>query len=144
MAAKTSADRWLRLEDVRDIAMAPWARTAARVVIISTAWRRPGMYVARFPRGALEAENIFYEEVICIRRPGCTEVWQKAAQANVRVGAVVYSRRRSILASMINGGRQPVKYLAVTTSAGDGYRAHEESFLFPLCFFRPLLGRSIF
>jgi len=59
------------------------------------------------------------------RRIGATEVWQEGKKKSLSSGTDDLFRRRSIAGMrLINGGREPVKFLAVTNAAMvlDAYR----------------------
>jgi oxalate decarboxylase/phosphoglucose isomerase-like protein (cupin superfamily) len=124
------------LEDVRDIAMAPWARTGGKASFINLYGMEgvTGMYVGEIPAsGALEAEKHFYEEVICILDgQGATEVWQEGGRKQMFEWGPwsLFAPPLNTWHRLINGGRQPVKYLAVTNAPLVMDIVHNEEFIF--------------
>src|SRR5713226_868581 len=79
-----------------------------------------GMYVAEIPPGgALEREKHLYEEVICILSgQGATEVWQDGGQRRIFEWGPwsVFAPPLNSWHRLINGSREPVKFVAVTTA----------------------------
>ncbi|HTF93257.1 MAG TPA: hypothetical protein VK632_09425, partial [Verrucomicrobiae bacterium] len=130
---KTTYFRWMAqqgipvvdgfgVEDVRDIAMAPWARTGGNAAFINLYGMEgvTGMYVGEIPAGdALKAEKHFYEEVIVVLEGnGASEIWQDGgAKQNFEWGPwSLFAPPLNTNHRLINGGRTPVKYLAVTNA----------------------------
>lgn len=130
---KTAYHQWMKgegvpivggygIEDVRQVKLAPWRRMGGKGAFLCLYGMEgiTGMYVAEIPPGgALEPEKHLYEEVICILAgQGATEVWQE------RGGKRVFEWRPwSLFAPplnawhrLINGGREPAKFLAVTNA----------------------------
>jgi oxalate decarboxylase/phosphoglucose isomerase-like protein (cupin superfamily) len=131
--SKTTYGKWIKeqgvpiheghgLEDVREIAMAPWPRMGGRGAIIQLYGMEglTGMYVAEIPPGgALEPERHVYEEVVCILDGnGATEVWQEGKKKqNFEWGKYsVFAPPLNTYHRMINGGREPARFLAITNA----------------------------
>jgi len=93
-----------------------------------------GMYVAEIPAGgALEAEKHFYEEVICILSgEGATEVWQEGGRKQMFEWGPwsLFAPPLNSWHRLINGGRQPVKFLAVTNAPLIMDVFHNDDFVF--------------
>jgi oxalate decarboxylase/phosphoglucose isomerase-like protein (cupin superfamily) len=107
-----------------------------------------GMYVGEIPPGgALNAEKHMYEEVIVILEGnGATEVWQEGGKKHT-----FEWNRWSLFAPplntwhrLVNGGREPVKFLAVTTApiVMDLYRNEEFIFNSPFIFSERFAGEE--
>ena len=145
--AKTSYFKWMArqeipivhgygLEDVREIALAPWQRTGGRAAFLNLYGMEgvTGMYVGEIPsRGALEPEKHFYEEVICILDgQGATEVWQENGRKQMFEWGPwsLFAPPLNTYHRLINGGRQPVKFLAVTNAPLLMDIVHNEEFIF--------------
>ena len=79
-----------------------------------------GMYVGEIPPGgALQPEKHVYEELICILAGmGATEVWQEGNKKSLfEWGRMsLFSPPLNSWHRLINGGREPVKFLAVTNA----------------------------
>jgi oxalate decarboxylase/phosphoglucose isomerase-like protein (cupin superfamily) len=110
------------VEDVRDLKLGRWSRTGGNGCFIHLYGMEgsTGMYVGEIPSGsALIPERHIYEEVIVILEGnGATEVWQGQGKKH----SFEWSRG-SLFAPplncwhrLVNGGREPVKFLAVTTA----------------------------
>ena len=110
------------LEDVRELATAHWPRMGGKAAFLNLYGMEgvTGMYVAEIPAGgALEPEKHFYEEVICILDgQGATEVWQEGGRKQMFEWGPwsLFSPPLNAWHRLINGGRQPVKFLAVTSA----------------------------
>jgi oxalate decarboxylase/phosphoglucose isomerase-like protein (cupin superfamily) len=145
--AKTTYFKWMArqgipvvdgygLEDVREIATAPWPAMGGRAAFINLYGMEgvTGMYVGEIPAaGALNPEKHFYEEVICILEgQGATEVWQEGGQKQMfEWGAwSLFAPPLNTWHRLINGGRQPVKFLAVTNAPLVMDIVHNEDFIF--------------
>jgi hypothetical protein len=118
------------LEDVRDVAMAPWARTGGKASFINLYGMEgvTGMYVGEIPAGgALEAEKHFYEEVICILDgQGATEVWQEGGRKQMfEWGSMELVRAATQYLASTDQRRAPAGEVfgCDQRAAGDGYRA---------------------
>jgi oxalate decarboxylase/phosphoglucose isomerase-like protein (cupin superfamily) len=144
---KTAYFRWMKkqgipivegygLEDVRDVELAPWARTGGKAALINLYGMEgvTGMYVAEIPAGgALEPEKHFYEEVICILEgQGATEVWQEGGPKRMFEWGPwsLFAPPLNTWHRLLNGGRQPVKFLAVTNAPLILDVIHNEEFVF--------------
>jgi oxalate decarboxylase/phosphoglucose isomerase-like protein (cupin superfamily) len=79
-----------------------------------------GMYVAEIPPGAaLQAERHLYEEILCILDGnGATEIWQEGKpKRSFEWGKYsVFAPPLNTYHRMINGGREPVRFLAITNA----------------------------
>lgn len=145
--AKTSYFKWMArqeipivhgygLEDVRDIALAPWQGTGGKAAFLNLYGMEgvTGMYVGEIPSGgALEPEKHFYEEVICILDgQGATEVWQENGRKQMFEWGSwsLFAPPLNTYHRLINGGRQPVKFLAVTNAPLLMDIVHNEEFIF--------------
>jgi oxalate decarboxylase/phosphoglucose isomerase-like protein (cupin superfamily) len=145
--AKTTYFKWMArqgipvidgygLEDVREIATAPWPKMGGKAAFINLYGMEgvTGMYVGEIPAaGALNPERHFYEEVICILDgQGATEVWQEGGQKQMfEWGAwSLFAPPLNTWHRLINGGRQPVKFLAVTNAPVVMDIVHNEDFIF--------------
>jgi oxalate decarboxylase/phosphoglucose isomerase-like protein (cupin superfamily) len=124
------------IEDVRDVEMDRWSRVGGRAAFINLYGMEgvTGMYVAEIPAGgALEAEKHFYEEVICILSgQGATEVWQDGGRKQMFEWGPwsLFAPPLNAWHRLINGGRQPVKFLAVTNAPLVMDVFHNEDFVF--------------
>ena len=132
------------LSDVRDLKLEPWKRTGGKGSFIHLYGQEgiTGMYVAEIPPGgALEPEKHMYEEVICILDGnGATEVWQEGSDGKKHLfewGPLsVFANPLNTWHRLVNGGREPVKFLAVTNAplVIDLYRTPEFVFNCPMVF----------
>lgn len=124
------------VEDVRDLPMSPWVRTRGNAAFINLYGMEgvTGMYVGEIPAGgALEAEKHFYEEVICILDgQGATEVWQEGGRKQMFEWGPwsLFAPPLNTWHRLINGARQPVKFLAVTNAPLVMDTIHSEEFIF--------------
>jgi oxalate decarboxylase/phosphoglucose isomerase-like protein (cupin superfamily) len=124
------------IEDVRDVEMAKWPRLGGRAAFINLYGMEgvTGMYVAEIPAGgALQAEKHFYEEVICILSgQGATEVWQDGGRKQMFEWGPwsLFAPPLNAWHRLINGGRQPVMFLAVTNAPLVMDVFHNEDFVF--------------
>ena len=124
------------LEDVRDVPLAPWARTGGKAAFVNLYGMEgvTGMYVGEIPAGgALEPEKHFYEEVICILEgQGATEVWQEGRRKQMFEWgpSSLFAPPLNTSHRLINGGREPVKFLAVTNAPLMLDTIHNEDFVF--------------
>ncbi len=158
---KTPYHQWMRqegvpivegygVEDVRELKLAPWRRMGGKGAFIHLYGMEgiTGMYVVEIsPGGALEPERHFYEEVVCILEgQGATEVWQEGGKKQMFEWG-----ERSLFAPplnswhrLINGGRGPVKFLAVTNAplVLDLYRSAEFVFNCPFVFSERYAGEE--
>ncbi len=144
---KTAYFRWMErqgipivegygLEDVRRVEMKLWPRIGGKAAFINLYGMEgvTGMYVAEIPAGgALEPEKHFYEEVICILEgQGATEVWQEGGRKQMFEWGPwsLFAPPLNTWHRLINGGRQPVKFLAVTNAPLVMDVVHNEDFVF--------------
>jgi len=124
------------VEDVRNIALAPWRRTGGKAAFINLYGMEgvTGMYVGEIPSGgALEPEKHFYEEVVCILDGhGATEVWQDGGRKQSFEWGPwsLFAPPLNAWHRLINGARQPVKFLAVTNAPLVMDIVHNEEFIF--------------
>ena len=124
------------MQDVRDLPMAPWRRTGGNAAFINLYGMEgvTGMVVGEIPAGgALEPERHFYEEVICILDgQGATEIWQQGGRRQMFEWGPwsLFAPPLNTWHRLINGGRQPVKYLAVTNAPLVMDIVHNEEFIF--------------
>ena len=124
------------IEDVRDIDVAPWARTGGKAAFLNLYGMEgvTGMYVGEIPAGsALKPEKHFYEEVIVILEgQGATEIWQDGATKQMFEWGPwsLFAPPLNTNHRLLNGGRTPVKYLAVTDAPLVMDIVHNEEFVF--------------
>lgn len=144
---KTAYFRWMRqegipvidgyaVEDVREVRLTSWARTGGKAAFLNLYGMEgvTGMYVGEIAGGgALAPKKHFYEEVICIiEGSGATEVWQQNGRKQMFEWGPwsLFALPLNTSHRLINGGRQPVKYLAVTNAPLMMDIVHNEDFLF--------------
>jgi oxalate decarboxylase/phosphoglucose isomerase-like protein (cupin superfamily) len=144
---KTAYFQWMRkqgipiiegygLEDVRDVETKFWPRIGGKAAFLNLYGMEgvTGMYVAEIPAGgALEPEKHFYEEVICILEgQGATEIWQENGKKQMFEWGPwsLFAPPLNTRHRLINGGRQPVKFLAVTNAPLLLDVVHNEDFIF--------------
>jgi oxalate decarboxylase/phosphoglucose isomerase-like protein (cupin superfamily) len=124
------------VEDVRDVAMATWARTGGNAAFVNLYGMEgvTGMYVGEIPAGgALQPERHFYEEVICILDgQGAAEVWQDGGRKQMFEWGPwsLFAPPLNSWHRLLNGGRTPVKFLAVTNAPLVMDVVHNEEFIF--------------
>lgn len=144
---KTPYFKWMRseglpvvgghgVEDVRELPLAPWPRLGARGCFVQLHGMEgvSSMYVAEIPSGgALEPERHLYEEIICILEgQGAAEVWQDGGPKRMFEWGP-YSLFAPPLNSwhrLINGSREPAKFLAVTNAPVIMDVFHNSEFVF--------------
>jgi oxalate decarboxylase/phosphoglucose isomerase-like protein (cupin superfamily) len=144
---KTAYFQWMRrqgipvvdgygVEDVRNIAMKPWEKIGGSASFINLYGMEgvTGMYVAEIPPGgALKPEKLFYEMVIVILSGnGATEVWHDGGRKQSFEWGPwsLFAPPMNTSHRMVNGGREPVKFLAVTNAPLLFDIVHNEEFLF--------------
>ena len=92
------------------------------------------MYIGEIPAGgALEPERHFYEEVICILDgQGATEIWQDGGRTQMFEWGPwsLFAPPLNTWHRLLNGGRTPVKFLAVTNAPVVMDVIHNEEFIF--------------
>ena len=130
---KTPYFKWMRseglpvvggygVEDVRELPLAPWPRLGARGCFVQLHGMEgvSSMYVAEIPSGgALEPEKHLYEEIICILEgQGAAEVWQEGGPKRMFEWGPysVFAPPVNTWHRLINGSREPAKFLAVTNA----------------------------
>jgi len=130
------------VEDVRDLPLSPWRRTGGKGSFIHLYGMEgsSGMYVGEIPPGgALHPEKHIYEEVIVILEGnGATEVWQEGGKKHIFEWSrwSLFAPPLNSWHRLVNGGREPVKFFAVTTApiVMDLYRNDEFIFNSPFVF----------
>lgn len=136
MKRLTSYESWMReegipiiegygIEDVTELPRKSWTRTGGKGAFIQLKGMEgfTGMYIGEIPPGgALNAEHHLYEELIYILHGvvGATEVW---SGANGKPKSQFEWQQGSLFAvplncwhRLINGSREPVIFLAVTST----------------------------
>jgi quercetin dioxygenase-like cupin family protein len=110
------------LEDVRDIKLAPWKRTGSKGAFIHLYGMTgaTAMYVSEIASGAaLQPERHLYEEVIFVLEgSGACEMWQDGGKRHFfewQKGSI-FSPPLNSWHRLVNGSRDPVKFLAVTNA----------------------------
>ena len=112
------------MEDVTELPRKPWARTGGQGAYIQLKGMEgfTGMYVGEIPAGgALNIERHLYEKIIYILHGfGATEVWsgnneKKKIQFEWQQGSL-FAVPLNCSHRMINGSREPVIFLAVTSA----------------------------
>ncbi len=144
---KTTYVKWIKkegipvyegfgIEDVRDLKLAAWSRTGGKGAFIQLYGMQglTGMYVAEIsPGGALEPERHMYEEVICILSGhGAMEVWRENNRKHMFEWApwCLFAPPLNSWHRMINGGREPARFLAATNAPMIMDVFHNEEFVF--------------
>lgn len=144
---KTAYFQWMRrqgipivdgygVEDVRNLAMKPWEKIGGDASFINLYGMEgvTGMYVAEIPAGgALKPEKHFFEKVIVILSGhGATEVWHDGGRKQSFEWGPwsLFAPPMNTSHRMINGGPEPVKFLAVTNAPLLFDIVHNEEFLF--------------
>ena len=130
------------VENVRAVELSPWRRTGGLGAFVHLHGMEgvTGVYVAEIPPGgALAPEKHMYEELICILDgQGATEVWQEGGKKTLfEWGRMSYfSPPLNAWHRLINGGRESVKFLAVTNAPliFDAYRNSDFVFNNPFVF----------
>jgi len=143
---KTTYVQWLQregipivdgygIEDVRQIELAPWPRIGGKGAFIQLHGMEgvTGMYVAEIPPGeSLKVERHLYEEVICILAGhGATELWQEGGRKQMFEWGPwsLFALPLNCWHRLINGGREPVRFLAVTNAPLIMDVFHDEEFV---------------
>jgi oxalate decarboxylase/phosphoglucose isomerase-like protein (cupin superfamily) len=130
------------IKDVRDIELRPWERMGGKGTFVHLYGMEgmTGMYVAEIPPGgALKPEKHMYEEIICILSGnGATEIWQEGGPKRMFEWGrwSVFAPPLNTWHRIVNGGREPVKLLALTTAPLiiDYYRKLDFIFNCPVVF----------
>ena len=149
MKRETSYEIWMRqegipivegygMEDVRGIQRQPWSRTGGKGAFIQLKGMEgfTGMYVGEIPPGgALNPERHLYEELIYILEGvGSTEVWsnrgsKQKVQFEWQAGSL-FAVPLNNWHRLINGSRDRVVYLAVTSAPLMIDLLHDSDFIF--------------
>ena len=130
------------VEDVRELKIAPWPRIGGNGAFVNLYGMegQTGMYVAEIPPGsALHPERHLYEEMICILAGhGATEIWQEGGKKRIFEWGPfsLFAPPLNSWHRLINGGRESVRLIGVTTApvAMDFYRNPEFIFNCPYTF----------
>jgi len=130
------------VEDVRELQLSPWRRLGGSGAFVHLYGMegQTGMYVAEIPPGgALNPERHLYEEMICILAGhGATEIWQDGGEKRLFEWGPfsLFAPPLNSWHRLVNGGREPVRLMAVTTApiAMDFYRNAEFIFNCPYNF----------
>lgn len=130
------------MEDVRDLEVAPWKRTGGKGAFIQLYGMQgvTAMYVGEIPPGAaLNPERHLYEKVVCILSGhGATEVWADDGHKQLFEWGPwsLFAPPMNTSHRLVNGGREPVKFLAVTNAplVFDIYRNTDFIFNCPFSF----------
>ena len=138
------------VEDVRELPLSPWRRTGGKGSFIHLYGMEgsSGMYVGEIPPGgALHPERHMYEEVIVILEGnGATEVWQEGGKKHIFEWSrwSLFAPPLNSWHRLVNGGREPVKFFAVTTApiVMDLYRNDEFIFNSPFVFHERFAGEE--
>lgn len=149
MKRETSYEIWLReegipiaegdgVEDVRGIHRQAWPRTGGKGAFIQLRGMEgfTGMYVGEIPPGAaLNPERHLYEKLIYVLEGvGSTEVWpsrepKKKVQFEWQSGSL-FAVPLNSWHRMVNGSREPVIYLTVTSAPLMMDLLHDSEFIF--------------
>lgn len=140
------------LEDIRQVRLSPWRRTGGKGAFIHLYGMEgvTGMYVGEIPSGgALAPEKHLYEEVIFIfEGNGATEVWQEGQKKQMFEWGKwsLFAPPLNTWHRLVNGGREPVKYLAGTNAPliMDLYRNDEFVFNCPFTFGERYAGEQTY
>jgi oxalate decarboxylase/phosphoglucose isomerase-like protein (cupin superfamily) len=160
---KTAYVQWIKTEgipvhhgfgmqDVRELELAPWKRTGGDAAFIQLYGMQgvTGMYVAEIPPGgALNPERHLFEEVICVLQgQGGTEIWNDGGGKQMFEWGPwsLFSPPLNTWHRLVNGGREPVKFLAVTNApmVFDIYRNGDFVFNCPYAFTDRYVGEQDF
>ena len=130
-------DTMAGVHDVAELPRQPWARTGGLgtfILMLSTTHAERGIYVAEIPGGgALNPEKHLFEEVIHILKGrGITEVWQEGKpKVTFEWGeGSLFAPPLNSWHRLINGTREPVVFLAVTTAPQAMEPFHDTEFIF--------------
>ena len=111
------------VDDVTQLPREKWARTGGKGTFIQldgTFQSQRGLYVGEIPGGgAINPEQHLYEEEIFILEGrGITEVWQgEGKRLSFEWGeGSVFAIPRNVTHRLVNGGKDPAIFLAVTTA----------------------------
>lgn len=141
------------LADVREIKLSPWTRLGGKGAFITLYGMMEGsrgMYVAEIPPGgALEPERHIYEELICILDgQGATEIWQEGGRKQMFEWGPwsLFSPPLNSWHRLVNGGKEPVRFLGITNAPliMNPYREPEFIFSCPYTFSNRYAGEDGF
>ena len=125
------------IQDVREIPRRPWPRTGGKGAFIQLKGLEgfTGMYVGEIhPEGALNPERHLYEELIYILQGmGSTEVWSRAKAQKIHFewqAGSLFAIPLNAWHRLVNGSREPVVYLAVTSAPLTMDLLHDPDFIF--------------
>ncbi len=145
---QTTYGQWMKKEglpvvegfgytDVRKIPLAPWPRLGGKGAFIQLYGMIEGsrsLYVAEIPPGgALEPEKHLYEEMICIfEGHGATEIWQEGGRKQMFEWGPwsLFSPPLNSWHRLVNGGKEPVKFIANTNAPLFMNAARDPDFIF--------------
>ncbi len=139
------------LEDVRDLRLSPWSRLGGKGTFLQLYGMMDGsrgMYVAEIPPGgALEPERHLYEELICIfEGNGATEIWQEGSRKQLFEWGPwsLFAPPLNAWHRLVNGGRDPVRFLGVTNAPLTMNAFREPDFIFncPYAFSKRYAGQD--
>jgi mannose-6-phosphate isomerase-like protein (cupin superfamily) len=150
---KTGYVRWMKkqglpihaghgMADLRALEVRPYARLGGKAAFIQLHGMQgiTGGYIGEIPPGdALKPERHLYEEVICILNgQGATELWDDHGRKKMFEWNKwsLFAPPLNTTHRLLNGSREPVRFLAVTNAplAFDIYRDEEFVFNCPYSF----------
>lgn len=124
------------VEDVRELDLAPWPRMGGKGCFVQL-YGMEGVtsgYISEIPGGgALKPEKHLYEEVICILNGrGATEIWQEGGSKRIFEWGPysLFAPPLNTWHRLINGSREPVKFVAVTNASLIMDNFHSVDFVF--------------
>jgi quercetin dioxygenase-like cupin family protein len=126
------------VEDLKDLPRAPWARTGGKGAFIQLKGMEgfTGMYVGEIPPGeTLNAQRHLYDEIIYVLQGrGATEVWNEneargKASFEWSEGGI-FAVPMNAVYRLLNGSREPVIYLGVTSAPLLMDLIHDPDFIF--------------
>ena len=125
------------VEDLSELPLRPWARMgglASFIKMRGTTEGHRGVYVVEIPGGgALNPEKHMYEEAIFVLQGrGLTEVWQEGGpRVSFEWGeGSLFAPPLNTWHRLVNGSREPVLIVAVTTAPQIMYAVHDPDFIF--------------
>ena len=146
---ETTYEKWMKgeglpihdsvagMDHVDQLPRKPWARTGGTGAFIqmrSTVEAGRGLYVAEIPGGgALNPGRHLYEEIIYVfQGRGLTEVWQEGgAKTTFEWGTgSLFSLPLNTWHRLVNGSREPVVFLAITTAPEVMNALYDSEFVF--------------
>ena len=148
MERVTTYEKWMRdegipivggfgVEDVRDLSLARWPRTGGKGAFLELSGLEgfTGMYVGEIDSGrALNPERHLFEELIYILQGvGSTEVWLQAEAQKIHFewhAGSLFAMPLNAWHRLVNGSRESVVYLAVTSAPMIMDLLHDPGFIF--------------